>query len=277
MAFTATNYNPSYRFEEASPVRLPFYTGTAANTALAGQSQAQTQTGVPVNVGDLCFVSGPTRTVTDGATTNTSTTVTSASALFTIGDIGATITGTGIPANAVITAINSSTSVVISAAATATGSSLSLVITPAQAPSVFPAMYFPWTTNLATSQANFVKCFAGVSGQAFDGTNTTAYGIQDGMLRVDTSGVFDLQTSSSTVPGTGDLIGVAQDPGGNFLAGQLAAVVNGSGVANAIGRAVQPVIGGSTPAGTSYYASIVGTVRVRLFAAAMGLANAGTI
>ena len=68
------------------------------------------------------------RVVTNGVTTNTDATVTSATAAFTNADLGKSITGTGIPASSVITAINSATSVEISAAATATGTGVTLTI-----------------------------------------------------------------------------------------------------------------------------------------------------
>ena len=65
---------------------------------------------------------GTTRQPTDVATTNTSTTITSAAeAAFAATDVGALITGTGIPAGTYITAVASATSATISAAATATG------------------------------------------------------------------------------------------------------------------------------------------------------------
>lgn len=54
-------------------------------------------------------------------TTNLSATITTASAVFDSGDIGASITGTGIPAGATITAVASGTSATISANATASG------------------------------------------------------------------------------------------------------------------------------------------------------------
>jgi hypothetical protein len=64
------------------------------------------------------------RTVTDGVTTNLDNTVTSATAAFTVGDIGQPIAGTGIPAGATIASINSATSVEISDAATASATGL---------------------------------------------------------------------------------------------------------------------------------------------------------
>lgn len=67
------------------------------------------------------------RTVTDGVTNNT-TTVTSATANFTDGDIGAFIQGSGIPAGATIAARASTTSITISATATATASGVTLIV-----------------------------------------------------------------------------------------------------------------------------------------------------
>jgi hypothetical protein len=55
-------------------------------------------------------------------TTNSSTTVTSASgAQFTANDVGATITGTGIPGSTTISTVTNATTITISQAATATG------------------------------------------------------------------------------------------------------------------------------------------------------------
>lgn len=68
------------------------------------------------------------RNVSDGVTTNNSTTITSASMAFTTYDIGASITGTGIPTTAVILHVNSASSVEISVAATASGSSITFTI-----------------------------------------------------------------------------------------------------------------------------------------------------
>lgn len=64
------------------------------------------------------------------ATTNTSTTITASAPTFLTGDVGASITGAGIPVGATITAVGSSTSATISAAATATGAAVVATITP---------------------------------------------------------------------------------------------------------------------------------------------------
>lgn len=70
------------------------------------------------------------RTVTDGATTASSTTVTSATAAFTAADVGSAISGGSIPASASIVSVTNSTTVVISANATATATGVSLTIGP---------------------------------------------------------------------------------------------------------------------------------------------------
>jgi hypothetical protein len=78
----------------------------------------------------IWWVTGLTgsRTVTDGATTTGSPNVTSATAAFTSNDVGAGISGAGIPANAKIVTVTSATAVVISVNATATASNVSVTI-----------------------------------------------------------------------------------------------------------------------------------------------------
>lgn len=92
------------------------------------------QSSYPANQDTHRYLTSIRRTVTDGVTTNASPTVTSATAAFTSADVGARITGTGIPASSYIGIINSGTSVGLSSSqtsnvpvnATATGSALSL-------------------------------------------------------------------------------------------------------------------------------------------------------
>lgn len=75
----------------------------------------------------LSYVRYATRSVSDGVL-NSSTTVTSATAAFTSADVGASISGTGIPVNATISSVTNGTTVVISSAATATSSGVTLTI-----------------------------------------------------------------------------------------------------------------------------------------------------
>ena len=87
------------------------------------------QTRANANWGDGPYnVQTGTDVVTDGVTTITDPTVTSATAAFTAADVGSTITGAGIPALATILSINSPTSVEISANATATATGVTLTI-----------------------------------------------------------------------------------------------------------------------------------------------------
>lgn len=66
--------------------------------------------------------------VTDGVTTNTSTTVTSATARFTFNDIGISISGAGIPASTTIASVTNGTTAVLSAAATASASGVTFTL-----------------------------------------------------------------------------------------------------------------------------------------------------
>lgn len=86
---------------------------------------------VEYNEAPTVAVNGPTevRTITDGVTTNASTTLTSATANFTSNDVGASVTGSGIPALTTIASRTNSTTVVLSAAATATATGVSVTIT----------------------------------------------------------------------------------------------------------------------------------------------------
>lgn len=68
------------------------------------------------------------RTVTDGVTTNTDATVTSATARFRAEDVGKAITGAGIPDGATIATFNSATSVELSVPATATASGVTVTV-----------------------------------------------------------------------------------------------------------------------------------------------------
>ena len=73
---------------------------------------------------------GAARVVTDGVTTNSDATITSATAAFTATDVGATVTGTGIPGSTTILSVTSATEVELSANATATDTGVELTITP---------------------------------------------------------------------------------------------------------------------------------------------------
>lgn len=83
---------------------------------------------LPAGNGQLTINCGQPRTPTDGVTTNGSAVVTSATALFNGSDIGAGISGTGIPASTTILSVQSATSATMSANATATASGVSITV-----------------------------------------------------------------------------------------------------------------------------------------------------
>lgn len=86
-------------------------------------------TPVSVNLGKLSLVAkAADKVFADGVTTNTSTTMTSATAAFKANDVGKTITGAGIPAGTTIASRTNATTIVLSQAATATATGVSFTI-----------------------------------------------------------------------------------------------------------------------------------------------------
>lgn len=86
-------------------------------------------TPVSTNGGKISLVAkAADKVFADGATTNTSTTMTSASAAFKANDVGKAITGAGIPAGTTIASRTNATTIVLSQAATATATGVSFTI-----------------------------------------------------------------------------------------------------------------------------------------------------
>lgn len=81
------------------------------------------------------------RTVTDGTTTSGSANLGSASAAFVSTDVGALVTGTGIPVGTTIASVTSGTVAVMSANATATGTGVSVTVKPLASLKTLPAGY----------------------------------------------------------------------------------------------------------------------------------------
>jgi hypothetical protein len=104
-AFAAATYYPNGYFPSGVPL----------HKITAGASSGQ-------------YGPAGTRTVADGATTNASPTLTSATAAFSQGDVGATVTGAGIPAGTTIASVTNATTAVMSANATATASGVSVTV-----------------------------------------------------------------------------------------------------------------------------------------------------
>lgn len=89
------------------------------------------------------------RTVTDGVTTSGSTAISSATAAFSVDDIGKPISGTGIPAGATIASVTSATAAVLSANASASGTGITFTIGVALATASYPASIKPLKFNHA--------------------------------------------------------------------------------------------------------------------------------
>jgi hypothetical protein len=109
----------------------PVTNATSAEPSGTGGIIIDNDVGSPTGASNVYFsVLGSqscARTVT--GSTNSTTTITATAGIFTAGDVGATITGTGIPSSTTITSVTNSTTAVISHSATATNSGVSFSIT----------------------------------------------------------------------------------------------------------------------------------------------------
>lgn len=92
-----------------------------------------------------------TRTVADGVTA-TNTALTSATAAFTAGDVGAAVSGSGIAAGTTIASVTNATTAVLSAATTATATGVSVTILDALDGFLFTATAAP--RNSASTVVN---------------------------------------------------------------------------------------------------------------------------
>lgn len=92
------------------------------------------------------------RSVADGVTTNASAAISSATAVFTIGDVGRPISGTGISSGTTILSVQSATAATLSANATASGTAITFTIGAALAAASYGAGV-PWTFLQTTISA----------------------------------------------------------------------------------------------------------------------------
>jgi hypothetical protein len=179
---------------------------------------------------------------TAGGTTNGSTTVTDANAAT--GDVGRSITGTGIPANATITAVNAGVGYTISAAATATASSLTFTIgtnTPGLA----------GTGGNLSSFGNYLRSYGALQGSG--GTNLTGTGATSAGL---TSTNLGGGAAASTTGGAGVGLqpSVLGAPGGASGGGITTGAAAGAGAAGNVSTLAADatagtagVVGGASP------------------------------
>jgi hypothetical protein len=113
---TVTCIMPNYIVQNGDPEAV-------TDSTTIGQRRKPVVVGPPYKA-VVDYGTRSTRSVADGATTNSSATLTSASAAFTSADVGNPITGTNIQSGTTISAVNSATSVTMSKTATATGSNI---------------------------------------------------------------------------------------------------------------------------------------------------------
>lgn len=157
------------------------------------------------------------RTVTDGVTTAASTTVTSATAAFTAGDVGAGITGGSIPAGTTIASVTNATTVVISAAATAAGTAVSLTVTASSNPGLAPLPTGMKPVGLVTKKDGFKF----VNKTNLDVTESFGYSAptRRDIIGEDAEVKFTAQQSSKQIMSMFhhlDLSGVIQDANGEI-------------------------------------------------------------
>lgn len=103
--------------------------GAPSGSSITNSLGTVSYTNMPsCTIGGIELWDAATRSVSDGVTNSTSTTVTSASANFTSADVGQKISGSGIPSNTTIASVTNSTTAVMSAAATASATGVALTI-----------------------------------------------------------------------------------------------------------------------------------------------------
>lgn len=128
---TVTITNPDVELAELSAGMSLITAGGQSIGASAPAVGAAPPLGVSIEIWTKAWIGGgapPGVLFTDGVTTSSSTTLTSASAAFTSADVGRTISGSGIPAATTISSVTNGTTIVLSAAATATATGVSITI-----------------------------------------------------------------------------------------------------------------------------------------------------
>lgn len=125
---TQTKHTDLSNFSTAiQPIQPPSNTTVLTKTATP-ELVERTAGGTVTYEVDITNSGSLARTVTDGVTTNNSTTVTSATASFTSADIGKSITGANLPPGTAIASVSNSTTVVVTSPATGNGTGIALTI-----------------------------------------------------------------------------------------------------------------------------------------------------
>lgn len=119
------------------------------------------------------FVQYAARTVTDGVTSS-STALMSATAVFTSLDVGASVSGTGIPGATTISSVTNGTTVVLSASTTATATGVTVTITRTTANAVSGLSTALTSAFAATAGTIQVSADGQVTGNALVVANDTS-------------------------------------------------------------------------------------------------------
>lgn len=137
-------------------VGLPAVGGTVHPKTLGGCAIASWE--IAGNAGEIVTLGATvaamnghvgSRVVTDGVL-NSTTLVTSATAVFTQGDVGKPIAATGIPAGTTIASVTSATNIVLSAAASATATGVTVTIGTALASASYASSQYPMKFSKGT-------------------------------------------------------------------------------------------------------------------------------
>lgn len=182
------------------------------------------------------------RTVTDGATTSGSGTVTSATANFQAGDVGRTITGTNMAHGAKITARASATSITVAPVATATGTGQTLSVGPAANQSTARTVHDGQTTATQTSLTSASASFQSwdkdlpITGAGIPAgdyiktvTNATTVVLNVAATATSTTAALVIGQPSATAPGNNDTalnLGAELDLNPSLVAGSDACGLN---------------------------------------------------
>jgi hypothetical protein len=182
------------------------------------------------------------RTVTDGATTSGSGTVTSATANFQPGDVGRTITGTNMAHGAKITVRTSATQVTVAPVATATGSGQTLSVGPATNQTTARTVHDGHTTATQTTLTSASASFQSwdkdlpITGPGIPAgnyiktvTNATTVVLNVAATATSTTAALVIGQPSATAPTNGDTalnLGAELDLNPTLVAGSDACGLN---------------------------------------------------
>jgi hypothetical protein len=214
---TATNTTllcPSANFHVLDIGKMVTGPGIAANTTITAITDYQTATisnATTSSASGRKLIIHDGRVVNDMVSTNTSTTMTSATAAFVSSDVGAKVVGTNIAGGTFIASVQSPTSVTLSTAATGTGSAQFLFIQTYQGMRAVVDMVSSAGTGTITSAA---ACFSQQDvGRQVTGTsianNTTITAVTNSTTATISNTIATTNTAGNLIIGSSFPVSVA--------------------------------------------------------------------